>query len=100
MATGIFEISPLVGTKEILSALNFELSPNPADAVLRLSLNEALASDALISMYNTAGQRVHSWTLAAGNTFLALQIADLPDGVYAVSIENENVKGVKKVVVR
>jgi subtilisin-like proprotein convertase family protein len=100
MATGIFEVSPLVSTHDIQNMLGFELSPNPADAVLRLSLNEALSADALISMYNTAGQRVHSWTLAAGNTFLTLQITDLPDGIYAVSIENETVKGVKKVVVR
>ena len=100
MATGIFQVSPLVGTHDIQNVLGFELSPNPADAVLRLSLNEALAADALITMYNAAGQLVHRWTLAAGNTFLALQIADLPDGVYAVSIENEAIKGVKKVVVR
>jgi len=100
MATGIFHISPLVGTKDPLNKLAFVLSPNPANAVLRLSLTEPLASDAFISMYNTAGQRVRTWTLATGNTFLSLQIADLPDGVYAVSIENEAVKGVKKVVVR
>ncbi len=100
MATGVFHISPLVGTKDLLNELAFDLSPNPTDNVLRLTLNEALTSDALISMYNTAGQRVRTWSLAAGSSFLTMQIADLPDGVYAVSIENEAVKGVKKVVVR
>jgi len=100
MATGVFIISPLVGTKDILGGLAFTLSPNPAEEVLRLSVNESLASDALVSMYNTAGQRVRTWTMAAGNTFISLQIADLPQGVYAVSIENEAVRGVKKVVVR
>lgn len=100
LATGVFHISPLVGTKEIVGGLVFELSPNPADEVLRLSIGEPLAAEALVSMYNAAGQRVGSWTLAAGNTFLSLQIADLPEGVYAVSIENEAVKGVKKVVLR
>ncbi|MDO8365217.1 MAG: M12 family metallo-peptidase [Saprospiraceae bacterium] len=100
MATGTYQISPLVGTKDPLSGLAFNLSPNPANDVLRLSINETLTSDALVSMYNTAGQRVRTWSLAAGNTFLTMQIADLPDGVYAVSIENETVRGVKKVVVR
>jgi len=100
MATSVFHISPLVSTKDVLSGLAFELSPNPADDVLRLSINEPLLSNALISMYNVAGQRVRTWSLASGNTFLSLQIGDLPDGVYAVSIENEAVRGVKKVVVR
>lgn len=100
MALGIFQISALVGTKDLLSGLAFTLSPNPADAVLRLSLNESLVSDALVSMYNAAGQRVRTWSLAAGSASLSLQIGDLPEGVYAVSIENEAVRGVRKVVVR
>jgi photosystem II stability/assembly factor-like uncharacterized protein len=82
------------------SAVGFDLSPNPADEVLRLTLNEALTSDASVALYNVAGQRVRSWNLAAGNSFLSLQVADLPDGVYAVSIENEAVRGVQKVVIR
>ncbi|MFN0215998.1 MAG: reprolysin-like metallopeptidase [Saprospiraceae bacterium] len=100
MATGVFQISPLVNTKDLLSNLAFDLSPNPADAVIRLSLQEPLLSEARISMYNTAGQQLRSWTLGAGSAFLSMQIADLPKGVYAVSIENESVKGVKKVVLR
>ncbi|MDO8971042.1 MAG: T9SS type A sorting domain-containing protein [Saprospiraceae bacterium] len=75
------------------------IAPNPADDVLRLTLPEALSSDALVSLYNTAGQRIRTWTLAAGNTFQSLQIGDLPEGIYAVSIENEAVRGVKKVVI-
>ena len=100
MDVGVFQVSPLVNTKELLSGLAFELSPNPADAVLRLSLSEALTSDALVSMYNAAGQRVRTWNLASGTSFLSLQISDLPEGVYAVSVENETVRGVRKVVVR
>jgi len=100
MDTDVFHISPLVGTKDLLSGLVFNLSPNPADDLLRLSLNEPLTSDALITLYNAAGQRVHAWTLASGITSMSLQIADLPTGVYAVSIENEAIRGVKKVVVR
>lgn len=100
MATGTFHISPLVGTTDLAGGLSFDLSPNPADAVLRLSLSEPLASDALVTMFNAAGQRVRSWALASGNVSLSLQIADLPDGVYAVSIENEVVKGAQKVVLR
>ena len=100
MAMGVFQISPLVGTKDLLNGLVFDLAPNPADEMLRLTLNEPLTADALVSMYNAAGQLVHSWSLASGNTYLPMQVSDLPEGVYAVSIENEAVKGVKKVVIR
>ena len=100
MATGTFQISPLVDTKDLVNTLLFDLSPNPANEVLRLSLSQPLQSDAQVWMYNSAGQRVRTYTLAAGNAFLSLQIADLPDGVYAVSIGNDTVRGLKKVVVR
>ncbi len=100
MATGTFQISPLVDTKDLVNTLRFDLSPNPANEVLRLSLSQPLQSDAQVWMYNSAGQRVRTYTLAAGNAFLSLQIADLPDGVYAVSIGNDTVRGLKKVVVR
>ena len=100
MATGIFQVSPLVRTTELLNSQRFELSPNPADAILRLTMHEALQSDALVAMYNSTGQRVGTWRLPAGNTFISLQIADLPKGIYAVSIENEVVRGTKKVVIQ
>ena len=100
MATGVFHISPLVGTKDLLNGLVFELAPNPADEILRLSVNEPLVSDAQVSMYNAAGQRVRFWALAAGAKNLSMDINDLPQGVYAVTIENEAVRGVRKVVVR
>ncbi len=100
MAYGTFHISPLVGTKDLIGGLSFDLSPNPADDLVRLSLQGGLPSDARVAMYNAAGQCVRSWNLAAGSASLSLQIADLPQGVYAVSIENEAIRGVKKVVIR
>jgi subtilisin-like proprotein convertase family protein len=100
MDAGVFQVSPLVGTTDLTNGLYFELSPNPADEILTLNMNEALRSEALISMYNTIGQRVGTWTLAAGTTFLSLQIAELPKGVYVVSIQNETVRGARKVVIQ
>jgi hypothetical protein len=31
---------------------------------------------------------------------MTLQVADLPDGVYAIAVQNETSRGVKKVVIR
>jgi hypothetical protein len=38
--------------------------------------------------------------MPAGATMLLLNVADLPEGVYAVAVENEKGRGVRKVVVR
>jgi hypothetical protein len=100
MDAGVFQVSPLVGTSELFSNLSFELSPNPANEVLSLKMDEALRSDALISIFNTSGQRVGTWILAAGITYLPIQIVDLPKGIYAVSVENETIRGTRKVVIQ
>jgi hypothetical protein len=41
-----------------------------------------------------------SWNMAAGTTQITLQIQELPEGVYALSVANGAVRGVKKVVKR
>ena len=100
LETGVFQISALVSTKDIPSGLAFGLAPNPASDFIRLSLGTPLNSDARVVMYNAAGQQVHTWILGAGTMFMSLQVSDLPEGVYAIAVENEAIRGVRKVVVR
>lgn len=98
MDQGTFVVSPLVGTTNPLAGVQFNLAPNPATDVVVLSLNDILDEDAQVSLYNTAGQLLKSWNMPAGATSLNLQVQDLPDGVYAISVANASVRGVKKVV--
>jgi len=100
MATGTFSISPLVSSFTPSTKLTFDLSPNPARDVLRITLGAPLKTDATITIYNAAGQRVSTWIMPGGTTVQTLQVGDLPEGVYAIVLENEAVKGVKKVVFR
>lgn len=100
MATGTFVISPLVNNFEPGKNLSFDLSPNPAKDVLRLTLGEPLNADATITMYNAAGQRVSTWVMASGATVQTLHVTDLPEGMYLVVLENDAVKGVRRVVLR
>lgn len=101
LLTGTFNIQPFpVGTDEPLGSIAFGLAPNPASDMMRLFVTEALDSDSRVHLFNTTGQLLRSWSLPAGAAMLLLDVADLPKGVYAVAVENEKGRGVKKVVVR
>lgn len=101
LVSGTFNIQPFpVGTKEPSGNLAFDLAPNPASESVRLFVSQPLDSDSRVRLFNVAGQMLHSWTLPAGATMLLLDVADLPEGVYAVSLENEKNRGVRKVVVQ
>lgn len=101
LVTGTFIIEPFpVGTKDPARSLTFSLAPNPADETIHVSFPEKQPVDTRIILYNTAGQQLRSWIAPAGTLGMTLQIADLPDGVYAIALQNERGRGVKKVVIR
>lgn len=101
LVTGTFNIQPFpVGTKEPNGDIAFQLAPNPAHESLRLSVSEPLDVDSRVTVFNTAGQQLRVWTLPSGTTTVLLDIAGLPEGVYAVSVQNEKSRGVKKIVVQ
>ncbi|MBP6827631.1 MAG: proprotein convertase P-domain-containing protein, partial [Saprospiraceae bacterium] len=101
LVSGTFHIQPFpLDAKEPSNTLSFELAPNPAHESLRLFISEPFSSDSRVSIFNAAGQQLRTWTLPAGTPGLLLDIAGLPEGVYAVSVQNEKSRGVKKVVVR
>lgn len=101
LVSGIFNIQPFpVGTFAPNGNIAFDLAPNPATDAVRLFVSQALDTDSRVQIYNTAGQLLHTWTLPSGASMMLLDVADLPDGVYAVSVENDKGRGVRKVVVR
>ncbi len=100
LANGTFLIQPTVGTHSPENGIVFDLSPNPTSAHTTLSIGQTLAKDALIILRNTAGQQLGSWVLPAGASALQINTQHLPAGVYVVSLEHENFKLVKKLVLR
>jgi len=65
-----------------------------------LFLSQSLRSEARVTLFNLAGQVVGNWQLAAGANSLRMEMEHLPKGVYAVSLENEQTKSVKKLVLQ
>ncbi len=101
LASGSFLIQPFpTGTQEPAGRITFGLAPNPASESLRLFVTEALDSDSRVVLYNPAGQQLRTWMLRSGETAIRLDVSDLPEGVYAVSVENAQGRGVKKVVIQ
>lgn len=97
---GTFKIELSVAAFEPNQSIAFRLSPNPAVDRLRLDFSEILPSDTRVTLVNAAGQQVRQWTLVSGQNTAQLDLAQLPSGVYALSLENNQGKAAKKVVIR
>jgi subtilisin-like proprotein convertase family protein len=97
---GTFVVSPLVNTKAPAQTLRFEVSPNPADDLLRLRLPEPLTGKTVATLHNAVGQAVRTWNIGQGQTTVTLPVGDLPPGIYALSLENGQVKGTRKIVLK
>jgi hypothetical protein len=101
LVTGVYVISPLVNVKNTASiGQDFDLTPNPAASNTLLSFERSLEYDAQVVVYNLAGQALKQWQVGSGQRQLNMDLAGLPKGVYAVSVENERGKGVKRLVVQ
>ncbi len=101
LAKGTFTVQPFaVNTYEPSAAIDFYLAPNPSTAGTVLYLSHGLRSEARVTLFNLAGQTVGNWQLAAGSNSLRMDLGHLPKGVYAVSLENEKARSVKKLVLQ
>ncbi len=100
LASGTYVIQQTVGTQAPDAVVGFNIAPNPASSTAVLSLNQPLSSDARVTLLNASGQVVQTWQLAVGAYALRLELNNLPKGVYAVSVENETLKSVKKLVIQ
>ena len=99
----IFDCLPIqvrsLSTRD-LPVLDFVLMPNPATDVVRLWFGEALRSDTRVRLYDLSGRLVRERIWTAGPNQLTLVVADLPAGLYTLSIENAEGVGVRKLTLR
>jgi Secretion system C-terminal sorting domain len=77
------------------------LFPNPTQERTRLVWDEPLRTAASIHITNSIGQVVKSIVVEKGFTYQDIEVKDLPNGLYFVSIyENNNLLGSQKFVVQ
>jgi len=96
-----FIAQPLVGTKEPeLLALDFVVFPNPSSDNVQVAFGEALSADTRVQLMDLAGRQMGAWTMQTGASSLSFNVHDLPKGIYLVSVNNENGRGIKKLLVQ
>ena len=92
------------GTKDISGISNFEVSPNPLskNQFLQLNMTSERAFDAQVKLYNVAGQLVQSEKkrFEVGFSSQNLNVSNLNNGLYILTVESENGVINKKVVIR
>jgi subtilisin-like proprotein convertase family protein len=96
-----FIAQPLVGTREPEPlALDFVVFPNPGSDNVQVAFGEALSADTRVQLMDLAGRQMGAWTMQTGASSLSFNVHDLPKGIYLVSVNNENGRGIKKLLVQ
>jgi len=85
-----------VAIKNNVDKVNFSLYPNPASNECKLIVNETM-KDAVVELFDITGRSLKRLTLQGKQ--LTLFTADLANGVYTISVSNDNTRTVKKLVI-
>jgi len=75
-------------SNQISEGLKFDITPNPTDNFIKLSVENNVADELVISVYNGIGQNISSFILnkAFGNTTRDLNVSNFNNGQYYVRI--------------
>ena len=79
----------------------FEVMPNPNNGLFKINLASEVSTNYTLFVRNMLGQTVYNETISVNSpTTKDIDLSSLKKGVYFVSLENENSKMVKKVIVK
>ncbi|MCC6461844.1 MAG: proprotein convertase P-domain-containing protein [Saprospiraceae bacterium] len=96
-----FTIQPFpLDAREPDAALDFLLAPNPSTGFVRLAFEQAYTSDTRIRVLDAAGRLLRSQVLASGQLSTQIDLSGLPEGLYAVGVDNAAGIGVRKIMVK
>ncbi len=82
-----------VSVKEYAQNNQFSIYPNPVSNVLNISLSKPLK--AVVEIMDVTGKTIHQEVMSSQSSFLQMNVAGWPAGVYFISISDEN--GVRSV---
>lgn len=88
-----FNVNSISNADEILTDINFMLTPNPADDLLSINMDITKAMDVKLSIVNIAGQIVYQdqlYNLVEGTSSQKIDISSLEAGLYLLNLSNEN----------
>ena len=88
-------VQPALGITEN-SQVNFSVFPNPTQGILNIRFNGIQNGKTVLTLFDIQGRNILSKQTASDSEIL--NIENLQDGVYLLSIENGNQKTTKKIV--
>ena len=90
----------LTDIDQVVHQTDFDVYPNPLESTLYLDIYTENPEDAVIQIFNSAGQVIQSIdkSLYYGQNSFSFNIGELPQGVYFVRIFGENAYNTKRVI--
>ncbi|MEQ8706075.1 MAG: M12 family metallo-peptidase [Phaeodactylibacter sp.] len=79
---------------------NLSLFPNPTRDEVTLQLDRPVEQQAEVMLFNLQGQLLQQVRFPSGARQMRLETADLPGGIYAVSLRTANGQLTKKLIIR
>ena len=97
------DITIPVGIEDVenVSDVKFQVAPNPNNGQFNLNISSDQAINYNLNVRNMVGQTIRSESITVnGSMVKPMDISSLKKGIYFVSLENENERLVKKVIVK
>ena len=85
----------MVGTDEVFTQNLFEVYPNPVRDVLTIQMGIEQTDNFTVNLFDVYGKLIRT-EIASGDK-LEIEVADLPVGMYLLSINDGTVRGVEKI---
>ena len=92
-----------VGIEDVenVSDLKFQVAPNPNNGQFNLNLSSDQAINYNLNVRNMVGQTIRTESITVnGSMVKPMDLSSLKKGIYFISLENENERLVKKVIVK
>ena len=86
-------------TEETVKEVFFSVYPNPSSDNITIQLGEENTENTSVKIINTYGTVLYKNKITTNEKMIHIDVSSYAAGTYFVMVENERVKGVKKVVV-
>ncbi|MEM6964249.1 MAG: PKD domain-containing protein [Bacteroidota bacterium] len=87
---GAFEYSDIKTVRIATDEVIVSVSPNPVHESAVVRLGDNLAPDTNLELLTPSGQVVRTFNVQEGASSIEINIADLPEGIYMLSVENSS----------
>ncbi|QRM89702.1 T9SS type A sorting domain-containing protein [Lacinutrix sp. WUR7] len=100
ITTNTFE-SEFVTTLSVgeFSAISYSMYPNPANNMVNIQFNNAVAEDVLVSIYNVQGKLVSKPSTVSQENKITFNVSSLSQGMYFVELKSKTFKMVEKLII-